>query len=133
VSAEHLDRLIKAAVSFRPAQETHPFHQDLPCFAERADAEAFMAKFGGVPFDPKKDRGKGKLRSTWIRTEEWRRVLESGPLKLGAVADQQQVARDVPNNRFFEQQRLRFHLNAKAIFLVAVKLSKTLGWSSVMR
>jgi hypothetical protein len=55
------------------------------------------------------------------------------PLKVGAAADQQQVARDVPNNRLFEQQRLRFHLTAKAMVLVAVKLSKTLGWSSVIR
>jgi hypothetical protein len=57
----------------------------LHCFAERADAEAFMAEFGGVLFDPKRDRGKGKMRNAWVRTEEWRRVLESGPLKIPEI------------------------------------------------
>jgi hypothetical protein len=44
-----------------------------------------MAEFGGVLFDPKRDRGKGKMRNAWVRTEEWRRVLESGPLKIPEI------------------------------------------------
>ena len=57
----------------------------LHCFAERIDAEAFIAEFGGVHFDPKTDRGKGKRRNAWVRNEEWQRVLESGPLKVPEI------------------------------------------------
>lgn len=57
----------------------------LHCFAERADAEAFIAEFGGVHFDAKTDRGKGKRRDAWVRNEEWQRVLESGPLKIPEI------------------------------------------------
>lgn len=52
------------------------------CFADRADSEAFAAQFGGVHFDPKRDRGRGKLRNQWRRSDEYVRVLELGPLRV---------------------------------------------------
>ena len=51
---------------------------------ERADAQAFIDQFGGVHFDPVKDRVKGR-RNAWIRSEEWSKVTESGPLKVQAI------------------------------------------------
>lgn len=70
----------RSVIAVWPNRKQEDFR--LHCFAERADAEAFAAEFGGVHFDPIKDRGKGKRRNAWIRTGEWRRVLESGPLKV---------------------------------------------------
>lgn len=35
-------------------------------FTVPADAERFAARFGGVPFDPKRDRGRGKRRGHWV-------------------------------------------------------------------
>lgn len=37
------------------------------CFSEQADAELFAAEFEGIPFDPKRDRGKGKRKRFWDR------------------------------------------------------------------
>jgi hypothetical protein len=34
------------------------------CFSERADAENFMAKFGGEKFDPRQ-RGRGRSWARW--------------------------------------------------------------------
>jgi hypothetical protein len=55
------------------------------CFATPAAAEAFRLHFGGEPFDPARDRGKGDARNAWRRTDTWRRILESGPLKLPPI------------------------------------------------
>ena len=60
--------------------ETHR----LCCFKERADAQAFIDHFGGVHFDPVKDRVKGR-RGAWIRSDEWTKVTESGPLRVPAI------------------------------------------------
>jgi hypothetical protein len=39
----------------------------LYCFAKRADAQAFIDRFGGEHFDPGTNRGKGKQRDYWMR------------------------------------------------------------------
>ena len=61
--------------------ETYRLH----CFADQEDALAFIDEFGGVHFDPKRDRGKGKLRSRWVRSDEWQPVTRSGPLRVPTV------------------------------------------------
>ncbi|TKT79027.1 hypothetical protein [Aquamicrobium sp. LC103] len=50
------------------------------CFQERVHAQEFIKAFGGEPFDPS-DRAKGR-KDTWFRTDEWRPILESGPLRV---------------------------------------------------
>jgi hypothetical protein len=55
------------------------------CFATPAAAEAFRLHFGGEPFDPSRDRGKGEARNSWRRKDTSRRILESGPLKLPPI------------------------------------------------
>jgi hypothetical protein len=57
----------------------------LHCFQQRADAEAFQAHFGGQWFDPKKDREGGSNLGAWRRTDEYHRIIESGPLKTAPV------------------------------------------------
>lgn len=57
-------------------QENHRLH----CFAEVASAEAFRAHFGGVMFDPKRDRQGGLASGAWAQNEPWQRVVRSGPL-----------------------------------------------------
>ncbi|MER9800906.1 hypothetical protein NKJ36_27995 [Mesorhizobium sp. M0142] len=42
----------------------------LYCFADHASAQAFLDHFGGMMFDPKRDRDNGKARSVWRRTGE---------------------------------------------------------------
>ncbi len=46
------------------------------CFAEKEDAELFAAEFEGIPFDPKRDRGKGKRKRFWD-------VAPTGSLRTG--------------------------------------------------
>lgn len=54
----------------------------LLCFADLDSARLFQKHFGGVMFDPKRDRHKGKARGAWYRDEPRKRVLESGPLSV---------------------------------------------------
>ncbi|MFI0844462.1 hypothetical protein [Mesorhizobium sp. IMUNJ 23232] len=56
--------------------ENHRLH----CFADAAPAEAFQAHFGGVMFDPKRDRQGGLAKGAWKRSEPWRRIVRAeGP------------------------------------------------------
>lgn len=59
-------------------------HEDyrLFCFATRADAEVFATEFEGIHFDPAKDRENGRINGTWLRSDEWKPVERSGPLRL---------------------------------------------------
>ena len=57
----------------------------LYCFRDIADAEAFQAHFGGERFDPKRQREKGLALGAWRRTDAWRSITESGPLRLNPV------------------------------------------------
>lgn len=40
-------------------------HWNVFCFAVKAEADAFAVVFDGVPFDPKRDRGKGNRKRFW--------------------------------------------------------------------
>lgn len=60
--------------------ELHRVH----CFADPADAAAFIERFGGTPFDPARDRVKGRS-DRWLREGEYRRVLTSGPLSVPPI------------------------------------------------
>ncbi|TWG90293.1 hypothetical protein L598_000700000490 [Mesorhizobium sp. J18] len=57
----------------------------LYCFADRASAELFQARFGGEFFDPKRDREGGRVEGAWKRQGVWTRLLESGPLKVPVI------------------------------------------------
>lgn len=48
-----------------PGHRTVTMH--LYCFKDPADAIQFADQFGGVPFDPKRDRGRGAARDRWDR------------------------------------------------------------------
>ena len=63
----------------------HEENWRLHCFRDPADAAAFLADFGGVPFDPKRDRDNGRARGAWRRTDEYHRIVESGPLKINPI------------------------------------------------
>ncbi|CDX55824.1 hypothetical protein MPL3365_210074 [Mesorhizobium plurifarium] len=54
----------------------------LHCFADPAAAAAFLDHFGGVMFDPKRDRENGRARGIWRREGAYRRILEMGPLSV---------------------------------------------------
>ncbi|MDG4881971.1 hypothetical protein [Mesorhizobium sp. WSM4884] len=53
----------------------------LHCFADR-EAAAFLDHFGGVVFDPKRDRENGRARGIWRRQGVYQRILELGPLSV---------------------------------------------------
>jgi len=58
----------------------------LYCFRKESDANAFQAHFGGVRFDPKRDRHKGLARAVaWHRTGTWEQMTASGPLRLHPI------------------------------------------------
>ncbi|TIP25884.1 MAG: hypothetical protein E5X67_22925 [Mesorhizobium sp.] len=44
----------------------------LYCFADEASAQAFLERFPGVMFDPKRDRENGKAQGVWRRTASTR-------------------------------------------------------------
>ncbi|UCI32870.1 hypothetical protein [Mesorhizobium sp. B4-1-4] len=57
----------------------------LHCFANQADAKAFLDRFGGIMFDPAKDRENGRAMGVWRRTGEYQRILELGPLSVPEI------------------------------------------------
>ncbi|MER9316343.1 hypothetical protein NKI31_12655 [Mesorhizobium sp. M0659] len=57
----------------------------LHCFADAATAQAFLDHFGGVLFDPKRDRENGKVRGVWRRIGRYERILELGPLSVPQI------------------------------------------------
>ena len=79
----HRERGLPVRTSFVNAQwpdgksEKYRLH----CFIEARDAEAFIAHFGAEPFSASM-RGKGKHKWSWLRQDEYRRVLDSGPLSV---------------------------------------------------
>lgn len=60
-------------------------HYRLHCFADLASAEPFKDHFGGVMFDPKRDRENGRARGAWHRKDGYKRILESGPLRVPEI------------------------------------------------
>lgn len=54
----------------------------LYCFARREDAEVFAAHFEGVHFNARKDRENGRVTGAWLRTDEWKPIVRSGPLEM---------------------------------------------------
>ncbi|UCI08688.1 hypothetical protein [Mesorhizobium sp. B1-1-8] len=57
----------------------------LHCFADAAAAKAFLDHFGGVVFDPKRDRENGRARGVWRRNGVYERILEIGPLSVPEI------------------------------------------------
>ncbi|MER9022396.1 hypothetical protein NKI01_07460 [Mesorhizobium sp. M0815] len=70
----------------RQVQAIWPDHKyenwRLYCFADPASAQLFLDHFGGMMFDPKRDRENGHARGIWRRTGEYKRVLDLGPLSV---------------------------------------------------
>ncbi|MDW6020639.1 hypothetical protein SAZ10_02560 [Mesorhizobium sp. BAC0120] len=62
-------------------QEDYRLH----CFTDAASAELFRDYFGGVMFNPKCDRENGRAQGAWHRKDEYRRILESGPLSVPEI------------------------------------------------
>lgn len=54
----------------------------LHCFADREAAAAFLDHFGGIMFDPKRDRENGRARGVWRRQGAYERILRMGPLSV---------------------------------------------------
>ncbi|BCM19284.1 hypothetical protein [Mesorhizobium sp. J8] len=54
----------------------------LHCFADREAAAAFLDHFGGIMFDPKRDRENGRARGVWRRQGAYERILKMGPLSV---------------------------------------------------
>ncbi|MDX8526984.1 hypothetical protein RFM68_21005 [Mesorhizobium sp. MSK_1335] len=54
----------------------------LHCFADRTAAASFLDHFGGIMFDPKRDRENGRARGVWHRKGAYERILELGPLSV---------------------------------------------------
>ncbi|RWC64265.1 hypothetical protein [Mesorhizobium sp.] len=57
----------------------------LHCFADTTTAQAFLVHFGGVMFDPKRDRESGKALGVWRRTDSYERILDLGPLSVPEI------------------------------------------------
>lgn len=57
----------------------------LHCFADADVAKVFRDHFSGQVFDPKRDRENGKIRGVWRRTDEYRRILDLGPLSVPEI------------------------------------------------
>jgi len=57
----------------------------LHCFANRTDADAFMAEFGGRWFNPEKDREGIRAAGVWRQEGAYRQMTESGRLKIHAI------------------------------------------------
>lgn len=54
----------------------------LYCFDNRIDAETFADAFGGMLFDPKRDRENGKALGAWRRQGTYEEERYIGPLAL---------------------------------------------------
>jgi hypothetical protein len=57
----------------------------LQCFADPEAAATFLDHFGGVMFDPKRDRENGRARGVWRRQGEYKRILDLGVLSVPAI------------------------------------------------
>jgi len=57
----------------------------LHCFTDREAAAAFLDRFGGIMFDPKRDRENGRARGVWRRKGAWQRILNLGPLSVPEI------------------------------------------------
>lgn len=57
----------------------------LHCFVDAVDAQAFLDHFGGVMFDPQRDRENGKAQGVWRRTGSYERILDLGPLSVPEI------------------------------------------------
>ncbi|TIN31734.1 MAG: hypothetical protein E5Y31_01055 [Mesorhizobium sp.] len=57
----------------------------LHCFADAEAAKAFRDHFFGQAFDPKRDRENGKIRGVWRRTDQYKRILDLGPLSVPEI------------------------------------------------
>jgi len=57
----------------------------LYCFSDGAAAKESRDHFDGLMFDPKRDRESGKIRGVWRRTDEYKRILELGPLSVPEI------------------------------------------------
>lgn len=57
----------------------------LHCFADQEDAKAFLDHFGGVMFDPSKDREDGRANGVWRRVGHYERTLGLGPLSVPEI------------------------------------------------
>lgn len=56
----------------------------LHCFAD-GEAKVFCDHFSGEMFVPKRGRENGKIRGVWRRTDEYRRILDLGPLSVPEI------------------------------------------------
>ncbi|MHC2791188.1 hypothetical protein ACVINZ_000200 [Mesorhizobium jarvisii] len=54
----------------------------LHCFADHEAAASFLDHFGGIVFDPKRDRENGRARGVWRRQGTYERILELGSLSV---------------------------------------------------
>ena len=57
----------------------------LHCFTDVGAARMFCDHFSGQMFDPKRDRENGKIRGVWRRSDEYRRILDLGPLSVPEI------------------------------------------------
>jgi len=57
----------------------------LHCFADQGAAADVLERFGGVMFDPKKDRENGRARGVSRRKGAWQRILNLGPPSVPEV------------------------------------------------
>ncbi|TIS26930.1 MAG: hypothetical protein E5X07_08095 [Mesorhizobium sp.] len=81
--AEILQSTVFAAVpTFDRAQARRA---RLYCFADEASAQAFLDHFPGLIFDPKCDRENGLVRGVWLRTGEYKRMPDLGPLSVPEI------------------------------------------------
>ncbi len=57
----------------------------LHCFTDAEAAKAFRDHFCGEAFNPKRDRENGKIRGVWPRLDEYKRILDLGPLSVPEI------------------------------------------------
>ncbi|WP_296746316.1 hypothetical protein [Mesorhizobium sp.] len=54
----------------------------LHCFRDAAAAEAFRVHFGGIAFNPIKNREGGRAHGVWRREGDYKRIFDQGPLSV---------------------------------------------------
>ncbi|MGX7877389.1 hypothetical protein ACVDG5_036470 [Mesorhizobium sp. ORM6] len=81
------DRGMKYQIRQVQAVWPHGKYEDyrLHCFADAEAAKAFRDHFRGQTFEPKRDRENGKIRGVWRRSDEYRRILDLGPLSVPEI------------------------------------------------
>ncbi|WP_292440539.1 hypothetical protein [Mesorhizobium sp.] len=62
----------------------------LHCFTDREAAASFLDHFGGIVFDPKRDRENGRARGVWRRQDAYERNLKMGPPSAPCAASLRQ-------------------------------------------